>query len=413
MFLTQPSCTEERRDYMHTECRGTLSDDAAQSRISSRQQVLGDCPAGGRNQQLPTRSTGRVLGYSRALNAYTVFMALSILVLICSGGLVTSNDAGLAVPDWPTSFGYNMFAFPLSRWLAPGGIRLEHSHRLIATCEGTLTIILALWMFLAEPRRWVRNLAYATLGAVIFQGVLGGLRVRLRADWIGIIHGCFAQAFFALTAVIALVTSRWWLTPGAPGLRRFNPALLASLAKKILTVAVLIYLQLALGATMRHAHAGLSIHDFPEAYGHWWPQVHKADLPAINQERTEILHEPPTTVAQIHLQMMHRLNAGVVGVLVASAVVAVWRQREELPSAVRWLVTLGAILVMAQITLGIYTIRTVKAADVATSHVAMGAVLFVWSVVTYIALRRWMSGAKAAPWPEIQVVAALNTEAVA
>ena len=96
--------------------------------------------------------------YSPWRHAYTVLMAVSILALICSGGLVTSNDAGLAVPDWPTSYGYNMFAFPLSRWLAPGGIRLEHSHRLIATGEGMLSIILAAWFWAAEPRRWVRNL---------------------------------------------------------------------------------------------------------------------------------------------------------------------------------------------------------------------------------------------------------------
>ena len=112
-------------------------------------------------QRLETGSPRR----SAWFHAYTVFMAISILALICSGGLVTSNDAGLAVPDWPTSFGYNMFAFPLSRWLAPGGVRLEHSHRLVATAEGMLTIVLALWAWKAEPRRWVRTLAYATLGA--------------------------------------------------------------------------------------------------------------------------------------------------------------------------------------------------------------------------------------------------------
>lgn len=331
---------------------------------------------------------GRPAGYSPALNAYTIFMACSILALICSGGLVTSNDAGLAVPDWPTSFGYNMFAFPLSRWLAPGGVRLEHSHRLIATAEGILTIVLAGWAWKFEPRRWVRHLAYATLGAVIFQGVLGGLRVTLRADWIGIVHGCFAQLFFALTAFIALVTSRWWWTLDEPAARRPDPASLDGLVRKLGIVAILIFLQLALGASMRHAHAGLSIPDFPKAYGHWWPQVHKTDLPALNQRR-DALHQPPTTLAQIHLQMTHRFNA----VLVLGCVVAVatgaWRRRDVLPNALRRLLMAGTVLVALQITLGIYTIWTNKAADVATAHVATGALLFVWSILSFAALFNW------------------------
>ena len=338
-------------------------------------------------------------GYSPALNAYTLFMAISILVLICSGGLVTSNDAGLAVPDWPTSFGYNMFAFPLSRWLAPGGIRLEHSHRLIATCEGTLAIILTLWVLIAERRWWVKVLGCATFGAVIFQGLLGGLRVMLRADWIGIVHGCFAQAFFALVAVLALVTSRWWLRLGEPNGRRIDLEGLKGVAKGLLTVAILIYLQLALGATMRHAHAGLSIHDFPKAYGHWWPQIHKADLPALNHERTEVLHEPPTTLAQIHLQMMHRMNAMLIlGFIIGVAYMA-WERRSLLPVSLRRLVMVGVGLVAVQITLGMYTIWSDKAADIATAHVAVGATLFVWSVVSYVALRRWMSGPESAVLP--------------
>lgn len=340
-----------------------------------------------------SKSGGGASGYRPGLHAYTVLMAVSILVLICSGGLVTSNDAGLAVPDWPTSFGYNMFAFPLSRWLAPGGVRLEHSHRLIATAEGMLTIILALWAWQVEPRRWVRNLAFATFGAVVFQGVLGGLRVRYRADWIGIVHGCFAQAFFALTALIALATSRWWWRLGVPDDRRPPLEVLAGLSKRLLVVTILIYLQLGLGAAMRHAHAGLSIHDFPKAYGHWWPQVTRATLPQINRERTEVLHEPPTSLAQIHLQMTHRLNA----ILVLSGVIAVaWdarRRRANLPRALRLMANAGVVIVAVQITLGMYTIWTNKAADVATAHVATGATLLVWGVLTYAAVRRWTTGA--------------------
>ncbi len=102
--------------------------------------------------------------------------------------MVTSKDAGLTVPDWPNSYGYNMFAFPVSRWV--GGMFFEHTHRLLASVVGLLTVGMAVWFARAEPRRWVRSLGYVAVGAVILQGVLGGLRVTMLRDWIGI----FARA---------------------------------------------------------------------------------------------------------------------------------------------------------------------------------------------------------------------------
>ncbi len=313
---------------------------------------------------------------ANSLHVYALFIAASVLVLICTGGLVTSNDAGLAVPDWPTSFGYNMFAFPLSRWLAPGGVRLEHSHRLVATGEGMLTIVLALAMWRAEPRQWVRNLGYAALGGVVFQGMLGGLRVVLRADWIGIVHACFGQAFFALTAFIALVTSRWWMNATA------NVRGAASLSRVFAAIAALIFIQLALGATMRHAHAGLAIRDFPTAYGRVLPPLDAASLARINDERTEHLGMPATSAAQIVLQMLHRAGAVLIAAAVIAAAGSVWRRREELPAGLQAAGLSGPVLIALQITAGIYTIWTNKAADVATTHVALGALSLVWAGLT-------------------------------
>src|SRR5947209_8997094 len=109
--------------------------------------------------------------------------------------MVTSKNVGLAVPDWPTTFGYNMFLFPISKWV--GGILFEHTHRLIASSVGFLTIILAVWLWRAEPRLWVRRLAFGAVAAVILQGVLGGLRVTLLKNEIGIFHACLAEAFIA------------------------------------------------------------------------------------------------------------------------------------------------------------------------------------------------------------------------
>ena len=129
--------------------------------------------------------------------------------------MVTSTDSGLSVPDWPTTYGWNMFTFPMSKWV--GGIRYEHSHRLIASTVGFLTIILAGWTWWVDPRRWVRRLGFAALGAVIVQGLLGGLTVLffLPAP-ISIGHAGLAQIFFCLTLTLAVVTSPGWKNATAP-----------------------------------------------------------------------------------------------------------------------------------------------------------------------------------------------------
>src|SRR4249919_383372 len=111
------------------------------------------------------------------LHKFSRYVAASTVLLILAGSFVTSTQSGLSVPDWPTTYGWNMYTFPLSKWV--GGIFYEHSHRLVASFVGFLTVILAAWAWLTEKRRWVRNLAVAALGAVIAQGVLGGLTVLL------------------------------------------------------------------------------------------------------------------------------------------------------------------------------------------------------------------------------------------
>src|SRR6266496_2723619 len=146
--------------------------------------------------------------YNKWLNRFAWFICVAALLLICSGGMVTSKNVGLAVPDWPTTFGYNMFLFPVSKWV--GGILFEHTHRLIASVVGFLTIILAIWLWRSESRGWVRNLGLIALAGVILQGILGGLRVTMLKDEIGIFHACVAQAFLALLVVIALITTPFW-----------------------------------------------------------------------------------------------------------------------------------------------------------------------------------------------------------
>jgi len=306
----------------------------------------------------PYYGTARTLVF-----AYAVATAAAALVLLLSGGLVTSKGVGMTVPDWPNSYGYNMFLFPLSRWV--GGIFYEHVHRLIASGVGLMTIFLAVSLWMAEPRKWVRVLGYIAVAAVIVQGILGGLRVTLIKDELGIFHGMLAQAYIALLVVICLATSRALATGGArwrwhaPGLMRWAVVL-----------TVLVYLQLALGATMRHEHSGLSIPDFPLAYGQVWPMVQAEQLATINAQRIAS-GEVPTTIAQIHLQMLHRTMAVVLAALLS---VYAWKARRAAMGvrlASRWWLA----LVFGQIALGAWTVWSDKAADVTTAHVAVGALI--------------------------------------
>jgi cytochrome c oxidase assembly protein subunit 15 len=191
-----------------------------------------------------------------------VFVACITLVLIVAGALVTSNDAGLSVPDWPTSFG-SIYKIPHM----VGGIRFEHTHRMIAEFVGLNTIVLALWTWFAERRRWLRFLAVAALGTVILQGVLGGLTVLyFLPPAISSAHAAVAQTFFCIAVCIALFTGRNWIeeVPRVePETRR--PSLFTL---TLLSVFVL-YVQLILGAMFRHK--GLS----------WWPHVAHAAIVAI------------------------------------------------------------------------------------------------------------------------------------
>jgi heme a synthase len=282
--------------------------------------------------------------------------------------MVTSKGVGLAVPDWPTTFGYNMFLFPVSQWI--GGIFFEHTHRLIASVVGFLTIILAVWLWRGDPRRWIRNLGLAALGAVILQGVLGGLRVTMMKDEIGVFHACLAQAFLGLLVVIAVATTKRWrslrLDAQADRIHR--------LFRIGIVAAVAIYIQLALGATMRHQHRDLSILDFPTANGQWIPDTSPDALARINAWRdTRALSD--VNAFQIWLQMVHRFG----GVVVAVALIVLWSAVRRGQNDVRLLRTLSNLLVLfvaCQIGLGAWTIWSNKAADIATTHVAVGATIF-------------------------------------
>ncbi|MGH7808684.1 MAG: COX15/CtaA family protein [Candidatus Binatia bacterium] len=183
-----------------------------------------------------------------------VILACATFPLLFIGGLVTSLGAGLAVPDWPTTFGYNMFLYPWAKMV--GGIFYEHSHRLVASSVGLLTIALALTFWFHEKRQWLRWLGLAALFLVILQGVLGGLRVVLLQHTLAIIHACVAQAFFALTVSLALFTSAEWRGPALDAANADGRRL-----RRLSTITTaLIYLQIVFGALLRHTGERLDAH---------------------------------------------------------------------------------------------------------------------------------------------------------
>ena len=287
----------------------------------------------------------------------------------------------MAVPDWPTTYGYNMFFFPISHWV--GGVFYEHTHRLFASFVGLLTTILAVWVGLKESRGWVRILAGVAFILVVAQGVLGGLRVVLIKDQIGILHGMLAQTFLVVVSLIAFATSRAW--------RRLEDSSVVKVSASVrsgLSLAMtLVFLQLVLGATMRHQHAGLAVPDFPLAYGKVCPALDDASIERINQGRVDVGGFKPVTAFQIVLHMAHRFGA--VAALIAVAA-SVWRVRKEMaaqPQVVR-LASAWLVLILCQAGLGAATVWSDKAADITTAHVVGGAISLVVGGILVAATRR-------------------------
>jgi cytochrome c oxidase assembly protein subunit 15 len=294
------------------------------------------------------------------LPVFAAIVAASTALLIFAGGMVTSTGSGLSVPDWPNTYGWFMFAFPVEKWV--GGIFYEHSHRLIASTVGFLIVVLAAWLWRAEPRPWVRRLGYIALGAVITQGVLGGITVLwYLPDPISIAHASLAQIVFCLTVTIALTTSPGWRRGYAAGLPDDRV-----LQKIAIATTAMVYVQILLGATMRHTDAGLAIPDFPLAFGHFIP---------------------PHWDAKIAIHFAHRVGALCVTTMILATTAHVFyhhRRRSELlrPSV------LLLVLVALQITLGAFTVWSGRQPVINSLHVVTGASVLVTSLVLTLRAHR-------------------------
>lgn len=209
------------------------------------------------------------IGYSPWIYRIACVTAGATFFLIILGGIVTSTESGLAVPDWPTTFGYNMFLYPLSEMV--GGILYEHSHRLMGSLVGLLTITLFVMLLIRDSRSWIKWLGFVAFVAVCVQGALGGLRVLLDGPEVtefshnlaiihAIVHACLAQAFFALLCGICWFTSRDWIENQESSKKIVDNISAKKLRRLSLITTCLIYVQLIFGAILRHTGNRLDAH---------------------------------------------------------------------------------------------------------------------------------------------------------
>jgi cytochrome c oxidase assembly protein subunit 15 len=291
------------------------------------------------------------------LHRFAQFVAACTVFLLLAGSLVTSTDSGLAVPDWPTTYGWNMFTFPPSKWV--GGIFYEHGHRLIASAVGLLTIVLAVWLWRSDERGWMKRLGAAALSAVVLQGLLGGITVLyFLPTAVSTAHASLAEIFFCLTIAIALFTSRGWQDDSDPVDDRV-------LRRAATATTALVYAQILVGATMRHSGAGLAIPDFPLMFGGLVPDRWSTG---------------------IGLHFAHRLGALVVAAAVVWTFVYVRRQHAGRLELVRPATLLSA-LVAVQVTLGAATVLSGLEVWINSAHVVCGALVLATSLV--LTLRAW------------------------
>ncbi|MEK6643427.1 MAG: COX15/CtaA family protein [Planctomycetota bacterium] len=327
------------------------------------------------------------------LHRYCILLACFTLFLIVAGGMVTSTGSGLAVPDWPTTYGQNMFTYPPSKWV--GGIFYEHGHRLIASTVGVMTIILAVWLRRADERRWMRRLGWIALAAVIAQGILGGLTVRyLLPAPISVFHGCLAQSFLCLVVSIAVFTSPRWRVPArAVGSTASWPA-----PRLCAMMTGAVFLQLILGAVMRHTESGLAVPDFPLAYGKVIPNLSASAVEQYNYDRRWTYRLEQVTVDQISFHLAHRAGAVLVAVLLMMTTITLLRRHGDI-AALKWSAILAMALLAAQIGLGAWTVWSGKNPRITTAHVAVGASLLATVWFTTLMSYRFVRTARREPVP--------------
>ena len=304
-------------------------------------------------------------------------LVILTLILIFAGALVKSHEVGLSVPDWPTSYGYQMFSFPLTDMI--GGIFYEHGHRMIATIVGLMTLILAFTIYYTDHRLWLKKTAFFALGLVIIQGLFGGLTVLLFLPTpVSVIHALLAQTFLMVTILISYGLSK----------ERANRMLNESTDYKVLIFPTylgtsLVYIQLIIGALMRHTQSGLAIPDFPLSGGYIIPTFNQEMLNTIQSMQFES-GLPFVTLNQIIIHYLHRMGAIAVTISIGWLTWKIIQSKisnERIYRLAGFLIT----LLIIQVTLGAFTIWSVKEPFITSIHVVNGAVIL--GVSTLLILR--------------------------
>jgi cytochrome c oxidase assembly protein subunit 15 len=299
-----------------------------------------------------------------ALGFYAKLVAAFTFLLLLAGAMVTSTGSGLAVPDWPLSFGKVMPAME-------GGVLYEHGHRMVATFVGALIVVEAIWLWRAETRRWVRTLGWLALGGVIVQGALGGMTVLLGLpDAVSVSHAALAELVFGLTVTIAVVCSRSWLEDEGPATVDADVPSLFALAA---LACGAIYLQILLGAVVRHTGAGLAIPTFPLAFGRL---------------------VPPLDSFPVAIHFAHRVGALAVTLVVVWVVARALGRHGALRRIARPALLL-LVLLAIQMGLGAWVILSYKSAWVTSAHLGTGALLFATALTLALRSRRYVALAPA------------------
>jgi cytochrome c oxidase assembly protein subunit 15 len=305
-----------------------------------------------------------------ALHRFAIICAAATFILIFVGGLVTSTGSALAVPDWPLAYGH----------LVPklvGGVRFEYGHRVVAGVVVLLTIMLAAWTWMVEPRSWVRKTAYAAAGLIVVQAILGGITVLYLLPLpVAVAHAGTAQALFCLMVSMALFTNPKFGSGPQPETNAARPS--TAVLATITTAAI--YTQILIGAVMRHLGAGLAIPDFPTSFGHLIP---------------------PFLSIGIDVNFAHRCGAVAVSIFVLWTVVRVFRRHRGRPELTQPALLL-LVLLLIQLSLGALTIWSGRAVLPTTAHVAIGAGVLATSLALTIRVRALgglASGAEAARVP--------------
>jgi heme a synthase len=310
--------------------------------------------------------------FKPALAYFAAAGSVWVFVLVTLGAFTTTIGAGMAFPDWPLSNG----SINPHGWLENAAMFAEHSHRLSGMMMGLITIAVALWLWRREERHWLRQLGWYALGIVLLQGVIGGQRVTLNAiavpgfdmslgQMLRIPHGILAQIYVCVLIAIAAASSRAWIersTPVGPLVRRVG-----------VVCCILLFVQLAIAATMRHNGAGLAIPTFPysTADGHWLPQ--QWDF-------------------RVAIHFAHRVMALVLAIALSTFALAL-RREEAASMAMKAGASALLSLMVLQILLGMLVIQTRRSAEMTTGHVVVGALtLAVTFWLTWVAHRDQIEG---------------------